>query len=515
MAIKKQGTGMRAVLILAMAMVLCACSVPTAAVRSQVVSYDDAIEDITNKLLVLNILRAKDKAPLHFDEIPSIHESIQATGSLAFTIPYGPRPPSWTRNSFAPGVSLQVSPSFEIDHLDTKDFVTGLASPIDPKFVKYWLDRGLDRRIVLLLFFSAVDIVDADSHSTIRIRNSPGDALDALDQAASDSTGEDLRCDQQSDFQHYLRFINTLTTFSANSYVERRKLADGIQIESEPPGAKAGADSAIKDLATIATLDPTKFQWVREANKNTYTIYAISSEPKTALCDSGYQLSTSPETPTHQTPCSTTVFNAPVESGADQYRKLTFSPAGKRASKRSPFCEIFDKAVRTRETSPATPGAGDTGATATALRLEIRSVGEIIQFLGDLLEYQENLAKLHKQHPQLPVTLNNPLTFGYCLANKIAGCNDVFFNLRHDDCNTRFSLNYRHRKYSVPNYNAPDDSEDGSSSGSCPAEFNPGGNGPTPAKDHTLEILAVVHQLVDLQKSAQDIKETPYIQVLP
>jgi len=134
---------MRAILILAIALALSACSLPTAAVRSQVVSYDDAIEDVTNKLLVLNILRAKDKAPLHFDEIPSIHETIQATGSLAFTIPYGPRPPQWTRNSVAPGLNLQVSPSFEIDHLDTKDFVTGLASPIDPKFVKYWLDRGL------------------------------------------------------------------------------------------------------------------------------------------------------------------------------------------------------------------------------------------------------------------------------------------------------------------------------------------------------------------------------------
>jgi hypothetical protein len=506
---------MRAVLFLAMAMVLCACSVPTAAVRSQVVSYDDAIEDITNKLLVLNILRAKDKAPLHFDEIPSIHESIQATGSLAFTIPYGPRPSNWTRNSFAPGVSLQVSPSFEIDHLDTKDFVTGLASPIDPKFVKYWLDRGLDRRIVLLLFFSAVDIVDVDTHSTIRIRNSPGDALEGMDQAASDSAGEDLRCDLQSDFQHYLRFINTLTTFSANSYVERRKLAEGVQLQSDAAGAKPGTDGAIKDLATIAGLDPTKFQWVRDADKNAYTIYAISSEPKTALCDSGYQLSTSAETPTHQTPCSTTIFNAPVESSGGQYRKLTFSSIDKQSRKRSAFCEVFDKTVKPRETPSSTQSSGDTGTTATAMRLEIRSVGEIIQFLGDLLEYQENLAKLHRQHPQLPIALNNPLTFGYCLTNKIAGCNDVFFNLRHDECNTRFSLNYRHRKYSVPNYNAPDDSEDGSSTGACPSEYNPGGNGPTLPKDHTLEILAVVHQLVDLQKSAQDIKETPYIQVLP
>src|ERR1700689_2713599 len=156
---------MRATLMLFVTMGLGACSLSTTAVRLQAVSYDDAIEDTTNKLLVLNILRAKDKAPLHFDEIPSIHETIQATASLSATIPAG-KPLSVSsqpgRDSFTPGLSLQVSPSFEIDHLDTKDFVTGIASPIDPKFVKYWLDKGLDRRILLLLFFSPVDILDTE-----------------------------------------------------------------------------------------------------------------------------------------------------------------------------------------------------------------------------------------------------------------------------------------------------------------------------------------------------------------
>jgi hypothetical protein len=494
---------MRVIVVLAMVMALEACSIPTAAVRSQVVSYDDAIEDITNKLLVLNILRAKDKAPLHFDEIPSIHESIQATGSLSFAIPYGPRPPNWTRNSVAPGLNLQVSPSFEIDHLDTKDFVTGIASPIDPKFVKYWLDRGLDRRIVLLLFFSAVDIVDPDSKKTIRIRNSPREALENLEQIP----GDNLRCDNQSDFQHYLRFINTLTTFSAKSYVERRKLAE---LETDAAAAKPGDDSAIKDLSTMATLDPTKFQWFRDPSKNIYTVYAISSEPKTALCDSGYQLATGAQAPTRQTPCSTTIYNIPVESNAEEFETLTFSPATNQTDKRS-FCKVFDKAVDAREKELSQRGTSDQTAKSTGLRLEIRSVGEIIQFLGDLLQYQEELQGLHEKQSPLFTTLNNPLTFGYCRANQVVGCNDIFFNLRHDDCNVRFSLTYRHRKYSVPNYNAPPGSEDEG----CPEEFSAGGSGPLPAKDHTLEILAVVHQLVDLQKSAQDIKETPYVQVLP
>ena len=514
---------MRGLLILIMAMSFCGCSIPTAAVRSQVVSYDDAIEDITNKLLVLNILRAKDKAPLHFDEIPSIHESIQATGSLSLTVPYGPRPPNWTRNSVTPGLSLQVSPSFEIDHLDTKDFVTGIASPIDPKFVKYWLDRGLDRRIVLLLFFSAVDITATDPTDpkgnpvTIRIRNSPREAIDNLIQlgkSADESPGNSMRCDRQSDFQHYLRFINTLTTFYTNSYIERRMLAQNLNLQAEASAEKTTSGGI--NVSSIAALDPNKYQWVRDSKTHTYTIYAVSPEHKTALCDSGYQIAGTTGATNGPSRCSTSVYDVqtddPMQAEAAEQTTVSFSSITEAPQMESRFCQVFNEVVTPKEKSASqkdAPGIKEQ----RGLRLEIRSVGEIIQFLGDLVEYQEELENFKSQPNPPPITLNYPVTFGYC-PNGIGtpGCNDVFFNLRSDTCNARFTLTYRGKSYSVPNYNPPGRSLRNSflcSSADLKAA------GPSTPKDHTLEVLAVVHQLVDLQKSAQDIKETPYVQVLP
>jgi hypothetical protein len=505
---------MRALLILVMAMSLCGCWVPTATVRSQAVSYDDAIEDTTNKFLVLNILRAKDKAPLHFDEIPSIHESIQATGSLGFSIPYGPRPPTPGRNVLTTGLNVQVSPSFEVDHLDTKDFVTGIASPIDPKFIKYWLDRGLDRRIVLLLFFSAVDIVGTDRQGKplgIRIRNSPREASDNLGQLAKLSqqpSDKGMRCDRQSDFQHYLRFINTLTTFYANSYTERRELAEGLKLSSETLGEKSGTGSAV-NLSSIAALDPNKFQWVRNSSTGTYTIYAVSAEHKTALCDSGYLGTTSKEPPNAPTRCSTSVYDVlsddPMHEEAAEQTTLSFPAVTRTPTVRSQFCEVFDDVVIPKEEVASTPDP------QKGLRLEIRSVGEIIQFLGDLLEYQEKLASFKKQNPSVEIFLNDPVTFGYCAnGNDTPGCNDIFFNLHSDSCNARFTLSYRGKSYSVPNYNPVPQSTGPFCSSSESAE-----PGAYSARDHTLEILAAVHQLIDLQKSAQDIRETPYVQVLP
>jgi len=222
---------MRCMGILGLTAALSGC-ITSGEIKSDTMSFDDVIEDTTNKLLLLNVLRARDKAPLHFADIPVIRESMQESLTLGGTRVYGPVPGTTLRNSTFLNGFVSKSPSFEVNHLDSKDFVTGISSPIDVKFVKYWLDRGLDRRIVLLLFFSAVEIVETRSESgpvnTIRVGNSPRDAVDILRARTHPFSGpEALKCDSQSDFERYLKLINVLKTFFAHSYRERRVLATG------------------------------------------------------------------------------------------------------------------------------------------------------------------------------------------------------------------------------------------------------------------------------------------------
>jgi hypothetical protein len=102
--------------------------------------------------------------------------------------------------------------------------------------------------------------------------------------------------------------------------------------------------------------------------------------------------------------------------------------------------------------------------------------------------------------------LNTPVTFGYCPDDSGPGCNDIFFRLDGDPGNARFTLTYRERAYAVANINSP---EGASRKGGS------GGAGAAHQKDHTIEILSVLHQLVNLNKSATDIRATPSVQVLP
>jgi hypothetical protein len=492
--------------ILGMSVALSGCITSTE-IKSDTMSFDDVIEDTTNKLLLLNVLRARDKAPLHFADIPVIRESMQESLTLGGTRVYGPVPGTTLRNSTFLNGFVQKSPSFEVNHLDSKDFVTGISSPIDVKFVKYWLDRGLDRRIVLLLFFSAVEIVETRSETgpvnTIRVGNSPRDAIDVLRARKAPFAGpEALKCDSQSDFERYLKLINVLKTFFAHSYRERRVLARGLSLD------------AVKDnrgLPSFAALDQTKIQLSYDKGLSAYNLYALSPEQKVAFCfyeskrpsgpeDSPYAfVNSGAATLKDKRSCSQSVVDIPMEDstrdGVGEYP--IFFPGAAEARQPSDYCSIYNRFVG------ADPAPKTGGYPKLELKLHIRSVGEIFQFLGDLLHYQDEV-KRYADGRTTPLRLNTPVTFGYCRDDAGPGCDDVFFRLDGDPDTARFSLLYRDKVYSVANLNPP--AEAVCTGSRCPE---------IPAKDHTLEILSVVHQLVDLNKSATDIRATPFVQVLP
>ena len=505
---------MRFIVTVGLSILLCGCGISPAIIKSDSLAFGEVIEDTTNKLLVINVLRARDKAPLHFADIPVIRESMQQTASLAFLNVQGPNfPPTTTtmRDTRAGTLSFQMSPSFELTHLQSKDFITGISSPIDPKIVKYWLDRGLDRRIVLLLFFSAAEIVETRSEKgpvrTTKIMNSPRDAIDAIRGRTGPFSGpEALKCDGQSDFERYLKLLNLVRTFFAHSYRERRQLARGMNLDPEK-------DS--KNLQAFAALDQTKVQLVYDKGLAAYNLYALAPEQKVAFCfyddrpptgvpPSQYEVvQAGAERVGDRRSCYQSVVDAPVEDSTRPQLSETpvFFRGPAEVKQASRYCEIYNRFARV--TPPVTD---DAGYPKLSVRLHIRSVGEIFQFLGDLLHYQDEVRHYLESDPQPKVKLNTPVTFGYCPDDPGPGCNDIFFRLDGDPGNARFTLTYRDREYAVANINSVNGAQrrDGSS-----------GQGNARQKDHSIEILSVLHQLVNLNKSAADIRATPSVQVLP
>ena len=502
---------MHRVLAVALTIGLCGCGLSSGFINSEALNFGMIIEDTTNRLLVMNVLRARDKAPLHFADIPVVRESIQQNASFSLLQFLGARLPTQTTDSLTAGAGIQMTPSFEISHLHSKEFITGISSPIDPKVVKYWLDRGLDRRIALLLFFSAVEIVETRSPTgpvhAIRIANAPREAAEVIRQRKLAFGGpEALRCDTQSDFERYLKLFNALRTFFATTYRERRLLARDL---------KAGDIHDSKNLQAFAALDQSKVQMVYDQERGTYSLYSLSNEQKVAFCfyddartagapAAQYESIESGPAVASRRSCSQSVVDVGAESGSlrAQNPSPIFFSGTAAVNEASSYCSIYNRFVG----ADGATAAGPSGYPKLELRLYIRSVGEIFQFLGDLLYYQDEVRQFVDGNPQLKLKLNSPVTFGYCGDKFEPGCDDIFLRLDGDSCNARFSLNYREREYYVGNFDPP---------GTRPGQGANCRPDATARKDHTLEVLGVLHQLVGLNKSASDIRGTPAVQVLP
>src|SRR5262249_11263238 len=132
--------------------------------------------------------------------------------------------------------------------------------------------------------------------------------------------------------------------------------------------------------------------------------------------------------------CTQSVVDIPAEdstrAGVSEYP--IFFPGAAEAKQPSDYCAIYNRFVG------VDPAKSD-GYPKLELKLHIRSVGEIFQFLGDLLHYQDEV-KRYAGGRTSPIRLNTPVTFGYCPDDRSAGCDDLFFRLDGDPDTARFSL---------------------------------------------------------------------------
>src|SRR4051812_399390 len=102
---------MQRILIAALGLALASCSqLNTGIIKADSVAFNEVIEDTTNKLMLLNMLRARDKAPLHFADIPVIRQSMQQSASISAVDFSGPILGTTQRNNRGGGISFQMSP---------------------------------------------------------------------------------------------------------------------------------------------------------------------------------------------------------------------------------------------------------------------------------------------------------------------------------------------------------------------------------------------------------------------
>jgi len=156
---------MRRLLAAALLTLLAACSLSDPIAR-QAIDYNSAVESASNTLLVRNVLRARDNAPLHFTTIPQIRGSLSA-GITQPGIFWGSGLAAQSGNGF--GLQALTSPSFDVAALDTQESTRGLLEPLAPQLFRYFAERGVSEQLLALLLLETV----VDEASGQRIPNDP------------------------------------------------------------------------------------------------------------------------------------------------------------------------------------------------------------------------------------------------------------------------------------------------------------------------------------------------------
>ena len=137
----------RALLLLALLLPGCSLS---GAIGSHSVDYNHSVEVAADTLLVVNILRARDGAPLHFTTIGAIHGAFTVSAGIGYDL-------TAVNNGVQPAGLVASNPSFDIGPLDRQEFARGLLRPIDPALFRLLSDHGLPDPLLLHLLVARFD----------------------------------------------------------------------------------------------------------------------------------------------------------------------------------------------------------------------------------------------------------------------------------------------------------------------------------------------------------------------
>jgi uncharacterized membrane protein YgcG len=162
---------------------LSACSSLSGQVRGFSVDYGTAMAQFQNEQLVTNILRSRDRVPIHFAELGQVNGSLQEQIQLGASIPFGKYVGAAKKeDDFSPQLMFTSSPTFTTSPLDTQAFTVGMMQPIDATYLVDRL-RSADpntRQLLLFLFVESIENADTaevpmELKGAALLRNTPGD----------------------------------------------------------------------------------------------------------------------------------------------------------------------------------------------------------------------------------------------------------------------------------------------------------------------------------------------------
>jgi hypothetical protein len=156
---------------------LCACSM-AGSIQRNALEYNASVANYNDQMLLYTILRARDEAPINILALSTINGAVSLQETLGASTAYENISGFGGAHDFSggltPGVQATSSPTWSMASLDTQGFMLGIIQPISPMYVVSKWSSGSDREFLLRLFVKSIQIKEARGyHEYLNDPNSP------------------------------------------------------------------------------------------------------------------------------------------------------------------------------------------------------------------------------------------------------------------------------------------------------------------------------------------------------
>lgn len=148
------------------------------AVRADTLGYNDAVGDASDRILLSNVLRAKDLAPINLSQLSTLSGTLTLQGTLGFSLPWGHATTNG-QNTGTPSVTGSTTPTYTLSPLNTQGFMLSILQPVSASYVLNRWQAGMPRELLLLLYVKEIDFPAGTTpdgkNTTERYINDPDD----------------------------------------------------------------------------------------------------------------------------------------------------------------------------------------------------------------------------------------------------------------------------------------------------------------------------------------------------
>jgi hypothetical protein len=329
------------------------------------ISYNSEAVEFKSSVILLNIMRAAYREPLQFTDMSTVVGSASVNTSMQGQVPLrigGPPPATSQFLNLTPNIQFSGGPSFTTNNLNTQEFYQGIQTSIATQTVANYLRAGGDPNVILPLVVSEIELNNQTTKTTFYNK---GDVLS------------------------HNNFINALSTLiELGLTVEEEQKEDEV-LSPKLDWASASDPRLLSGIVQgNASADSKSFK-VKPATKKV----AMNGKSKDVFL--GYYQVVKPGGKSAKFCFRERKMDPRRSPGYSTYSSKSI---GERLLKTEALSEIFGGAadkIRYDPNSCAAPakadGANQAGSRkeiATGVALRIRSVQEIIYFLGTVARHQ-------------------------------------------------------------------------------------------------------------------------------